>query len=453
MADLNPKMRAAAVTLVMPFLGTLAHAQGTTSLNTFGMPGLIDIPTAQSLEDADLATSLAISEGQSRSTLTFQITPRLTGSFRYSRIDGFRGTDLDLYDRSFDLHYRLIDEGAFRPALAIGLRDLVGTGVYSSEYLVASKNLPQGVLVTAGIGWGAMGSYNGFDNPLAFLGERFESRSTFEGEGGEPNIDNWFHGPAALFAGVRWQASDRLTFSAEYSSDDQSRQQGGGDAGLASPFNFGVQYRMGEGTMLGAQVLQGESVGVSAHFVINPRKPNYGGDVSAAAMPVLVRGDTAATWAGAINQDTLPDHARTDALRRLLENEGITLNAIALRETSVRVNIHNTRYDAPAQAIGRTARALAFTMPAQVETFEIVLVEKGVPLSQVTLSRSALERLDYAPDAVEQGLAVTRFDAASRDGDMTQLPFERFSWSVGPYIGFSFFDPDNPLRADLSRTF
>lgn len=425
------------------------HLQGTTSLNTFGMPGLIDMPTAESMVDADLATTVAVTEDQNRFTLSFQILPRLTGAFRYSRIANFRGTGEGLFDRSFDLHYRFLDEGRIRPALAVGLRDFAGTGVFSSEYVVASKTLAPGVLVSGGIGWGAMGTYDSFDNPLGALSGAFDRRPGFDGQGGEPNVDNWFRGPASVFAGLRWQMNDRLTLSAEYSSDDQSRRQTGAGATLASPFNLGLQYRMGPGTILKAHLLHGEAVGLSAHVILNPRKPPYGGDISPAPMPVLVRGDTAATWAGAIVQDGIPDDRRTEVLRSLLKNEGITLIAIAVQGNMVRVRIRNAGFDTPTQAIGRTARVLAVAMPARIETFEIETMRRDLPISRVSLQRSMLERLDIAPDPIAPSLAATTISAGRDDLEMQYLPQDRLTWSIGPYLGISLFDPDSPLRADL----
>jgi len=83
-----------------------------------------------------------------------------------------------LWDRSFDLRYRLVDEGKYRPALAVGLQDFIGTGVYSGEYLVASKTLTPALTVTGGIGWGRYGSHNGFANPLGGLSSGFNTRTT-----------------------------------------------------------------------------------------------------------------------------------------------------------------------------------------------------------------------------------------------------------------------------------
>ena len=133
--------------------GHIVVAEPQITYNSFGMPGLIDMPSAQSAPDAELIFSVSQSGKSLRNTLTFQISPRLTGAFRYSAIG--RPTDT-LYDRSFDLRYRLLDETERRPSVAVGLQDFIGTGVYSGEYVAASKNLGP-IVATAGIGWGRLG--------------------------------------------------------------------------------------------------------------------------------------------------------------------------------------------------------------------------------------------------------------------------------------------------------
>ena len=128
----------------------ISFAEPRVTYNSYGMPGLVDMPSAQSAPDAELSFSVSQSGESLRNTLTFQIAPRLTGAFRYSSIERPQGT---LYDRSFDLRYRLLDETHLRPAVAAGLQDFIGTGVYSGEYVAASKTFGP-VVATAGIGWG-----------------------------------------------------------------------------------------------------------------------------------------------------------------------------------------------------------------------------------------------------------------------------------------------------------
>lgn len=218
----------------------------------FGTPSLIDMPTAESAPDAELAATVSHFEGTTRTTLSFQITPRLSGSFRYTAIDGLlvpsynvdsnynplvplpAGVNPDTYyDRSFDLRYRVLDEGRYRPAVAIGLQDFIGTGLYSGEYVVATKSLTPRLKVTAGLGWGRLGSYGA----IGTLGNRPQN---VIGEGGVPTFDRWFRGDVAPFGGIAWAATDRLTLKAEYSSDAYTEEVRSGVLSRDSSWNFGV---------------------------------------------------------------------------------------------------------------------------------------------------------------------------------------------------------------------
>ena len=58
----------------------------------------------------------------------------------YSLTPEFSG-DQTYKDKSFDAKFLLHKETILLPAIAVGFRDLAGTGVFSSEYLVASRKL------------------------------------------------------------------------------------------------------------------------------------------------------------------------------------------------------------------------------------------------------------------------------------------------------------------------
>ena len=68
-------------------------------------------------------------------------------------------------DKSFDVKIGLMAEKNLLPAVAIGIRDVAGTGIFASEYIVASKNF-RNIDFTFGIGWGAL-SGNQISNPLS----------------------------------------------------------------------------------------------------------------------------------------------------------------------------------------------------------------------------------------------------------------------------------------------
>jgi hypothetical protein len=182
-------------------LATAALSQATYWPNTsfYGTPGLIDMPTAESHPDAELNVSSSLFAEIQKSALTFQLTPRLTGTFRYTIADNwgtFSDPGADRYaDRSFDLQYRFVEEGPVMPAMAIGLRDFMGTAILGAEYLVATKSVTPNIKVTGGLGWGRLSNSNNV-------------RSSSVSQGGSPNFDQWFRGRSVILA--VWSGSRRL---------------------------------------------------------------------------------------------------------------------------------------------------------------------------------------------------------------------------------------------------
>jgi hypothetical protein len=68
-------------------IASVACAEGTpVGYSIFGTPGLIEMPIATPAPDAEIAMSLGGFEDQQRASFTFQITPPLSGTFRYARL-------------------------------------------------------------------------------------------------------------------------------------------------------------------------------------------------------------------------------------------------------------------------------------------------------------------------------------------------------------------------------
>ena len=140
----------AAVALV---ISGQAMGQTAPSFNLYGTTGLIDMPSAESQPDAQVSGTLSHFGTANKVTLGFQLTNRLSGSFRFADLDGWTingGSE----DRSFDLQFRVLDESDMLPAVAIGLQDFTGNGAFGAEYIVATKSVHPNVKLTAGLGWG-----------------------------------------------------------------------------------------------------------------------------------------------------------------------------------------------------------------------------------------------------------------------------------------------------------
>jgi len=427
----------------------------TTKTDIYGTPGgLIDMPTAEVAPVGQLSTTISVygtgNNQTTRTTLSFQVTKRLSTSFRYSGIGGLVprvGSPgfTTLFDRSFDLKFRLIDEGKIRPAVAIGLRDFAGTGIYGGEYIVATKSLGDRVRVTGGIGWGRLGSYGSFGNtgtrPMSLLGQ-----------GGIPTYDRWFRGDVAAFGGIELQATDKLSFSAEYSSDGYDREVADGALRRKSPFNFSATYKASDAVSLSAYSLYGSEIGASVTLAINARKPAVDGGIEGAPLPIAVRAPGAAADLGWAVDETRKSGVQNN-VAALLKNEGIILHGMDLTPTMVHVQIRNVRYDMRSQAIGRTARALTRVLPASVEKIVVTLIVEGMPASSVSFSRSDLERLEHAPATqILQTASIKDGLSYGRNVPLVDDAFPRFEYSVGPFLRFSVFDPNNPVRANVGVT-
>jgi hypothetical protein len=443
--------------LVLSTLSLSAQSNNTDggySYGLYGTPGLIDMPTAQSADDAEIAATISHFAGTTRTTLSFQISPRLSGSFRYSRIEKFLSDKASLYDRSFDLRYRMIDEGAYRPAIAIGLQDIIGTGIYSGEYIVATKQIMPTFEVTAGLGWGRLGSSDGFSNPLGFIDERFESRpGGFTGTGGQIESARWFRGDAALFGGIKWQATDELRLMAEYSSDAYLRERTPRRDLFErdSPLNFGLSYALANGTALQAHYLYGSEIGVGLTFALNPRHPAVYGSTAQRPTPVEPQDPEDIASLEWTRQSGAPEILRSN-LQQSLQAEGITLEAATFAPTSATVLVRNDTYSAGSEVIGRTARIMARLLPASVQDFTIVPVEAGIKAAAIRIARTDLEELEFAKDNVSHSFARAQLDAGGPSGtDATDIDdlYPSFQWRLGPYLSASYFDPDSPVRADI----
>ncbi|MEO1139465.1 MAG: YjbH domain-containing protein [Pseudomonadota bacterium] len=425
---------------------TVADPLVTRTTNNYGTPGgLIDMPTAESAPDGELQATVSYFDGFTRTTLSFQITERLSGSFRYSGTRNLSPDFSTFYDRSFDLRFRLIDEGDIRPAVAVGLRDFVGTGVLSGEYVVATKSIGDRLRVTGGVGWGRLGSYASDGS----TGTRPQFSFANGGTGGDFNVDEWFRGDLAVFGGASFQVNEKLSLSAEYSSDNYDFEQNAGIIRRPSPWNFALDYQVNKDIRLRAFALHGEEFGAAVTIAMNPKRPPVRGGLEDAPLPVAVR---PAGSAEDLGWTTQPERtaAITASLNRSLEQSEIDLEGIRLDGRSAHVVIRNDRYDAPSQALGRTLRSMSRELPASVETLHVTLVNNGIPISTMTFSRSDLEQLENAP--ARSALAAATFTDTLRFGeypDVLPRTYPRFTWSIGPYLRTSLFDPENPFRANL----
>lgn len=431
-----------------------------TTLNNYGGSGLLDMPSANQLPDGEFTLSVASHGPVLHTALTFQILPRVQGSFRYSgiaglQLDGF-SPDATYYDRSFDLRFKLLEEGRYLPDLTVGLQDFVGTGLYGAEYIVATKSLHPRLRVTAGLGWGRLGSQGAIASPL---GPRPGGAG---GTGGVPTFERWFRGPMAPFGGIEWQATDKIGFKLEYSSDAYTIERSALAAApvdYQSPFNIGVEYQVARDFRLGLSWMHGSTLGLSLKMTNNPARPAIRGIEGAAPQPIPVRSNPRTNpqdWSTDWAESQPVRESLRDSLTDSLKSQGLVLESLVLRGDRAELRFRNPGIDAGAQAIGRAARAMAAGLPTSVEHFDIIPMVRGIPASMVRMRRSDLEGLEFAPrNAQELRARSTLADAPSLPADAMRGKglYPDVTWALGPYATFELFDPRAPIRPEIGLRF
>ena len=279
----------------------------------------------------------------------------------------------------------------------------MGTGVYSGEYLVATKTIARDFTVTGGLGWGRLASVGGVENPFCSISDGFCTRDDDFGRGGNVELDALFHGEKmGFFGGVEWRTPiDKLTLKAEVSSDAYTREQQGPEADFErkSPINVGAEYRLTAGHHAGRLLhvrldrglqRRGLRQPVSAADAAEPRhrpgsdQPAPGGRQLQHRLGERPRGAGEADRCDRRGAQRRRDHAPGDELHR------------RTRWTCASSTARSARMP---KAIGRTAAVLAAAMPYSVEQFSITPVQNGLPTTTVTVDRSDLEAQVNRPNA------------------------------------------------------
>ena len=246
----------------------------------WGNPGLIDMPTAQMAPDGTFSVGASYFKNTQHYNFNFQALPWLEASFRYSGIAHLDPSYPVYWDRSLAIKVRLVRESNLLPDISIGVNDVVGTGVYSSEYIAVTKSLGS-ITATAGLGWGRLSNNAVSKNPLAEIKNSFATRPTLT-NWGQSNLNIFFHGPSVgAFGGLTWNTPIRdLIVKTEYSSD-QYRLESSGTLGASNgfkpknQFNYGAEYKLTDSTSIGLSWLYGKTLALNLNLAANVSQNPY----------------------------------------------------------------------------------------------------------------------------------------------------------------------------------
>jgi hypothetical protein len=412
----------------------------------YGTTGLIDIPTARFEKDGLFSVGASTDERHKQFSITYQATPWLQGTFRYT---GF--SEFFYWDRSYEFKARLWEEELYLPQVAVGIRDIVGTGIFGSEYVVASKQFGR-TDVTFGVGWGRLAGDVGFPNPLTRIDDRFAIRSAETGLGGEVSFGNFFSGrDVGVFGGASHKfESVPVTAMLEYNPDQYDWDSRRGVDRPKSPWSAGVTWHALPGVDLRLSLQHGDEIGVGFRSYLDSKDE-----------PPRREPDRFISSYYLSQTDLPPQINKEKWYDRLLydvERSGLILveGTLSADGNNAQLVVGNASYALWSDALARHMALADLHLPATVKSIYFVVEEGGHRTATVVVPRPSTSYSDSPRVYLNQVRTLS--------GRTLETPQYRTGFVTGKINNalnirsrFQLFDPDDPARyqvfADLSSEY
>ncbi|MEL0027762.1 MAG: YjbH domain-containing protein [Perlucidibaca sp.] len=438
------------LTLTLSLLSALARAEGPpVSASDWGVTGLMQTPTARMSEVGEVSVGLNHVEPYTRLNVMLQPFDWLEAGFRYidvsNRLYGPVIAGNQSYkDKSIAAKLRLLKESRLLPQVAVGMRDIGGTGLFSGEYVVASKRVAN-LDFSLGLGWGYLGARGDFGNPFSLISGKFDQRpvpTSAVANAGGFNTTAYFRGRTALFGGVQYQTPlPPLLLKLEYEGNDYQSEPQSNNQKQDTPLNLGLVYRVSPSLDLHAGWERGNTAmfGVTLHTnlarsQVLPRP--------LAAAPVTLQEPPAA------GRET--DWAAT--AQALHDNAGLAVRRIRQREHELIVEAEPERYREPAESMDRAARILHNQAPADVDWFTVAAENRGMRTADWSVQREAFTRADTRVDGEPEDTTLFQTSAPAwvRADTLYTPPRQAFTGDAGLGYRQSLGGPDTFLLYQFS---
>ncbi|HET7315085.1 YjbH domain-containing protein [Salinisphaera sp.] len=422
----------------------------------YGGTGLLETPTARNAEEGTFYFTFSHIDPYTNYSFSFQPFTWLQAGFRYTSIDGHpynsETPGRDYLDKGVDLKITPIQEGRYMPELAIGFRDLGGTGLFSSEYLVANKRW-YNFDFSLGLAWGYLGGRGDFDNPLGLISSHFDERVGFSGgldDTGSFSAKSWFTGRPSLFGGIQYTTPWRpLSFQVEYDGNDYKNQPLGDSFEQDLPVNFGARLRLNDNLTFSAAYERGNTVMLGATIGVNLAHLTQPKSDPAPVLPKKTRDNEPKSW--------------SHVAKRLKENAGILVTRISRQDDTLVVDGVPVTYRYLGQSELRGNRILHNAASGDITSFEYRWQGGGFFLRDDKLPREPLPRnpllvspaspfadLDYRQGVIASN--VNRAEAKAEPGKtLYDKSVRGFSYNLGPGLNYNYGGPDGLLYQVLAQ--
>ncbi len=405
-----------------------------SSASNYGNTGLLEIPNARFMDPASLRINYSNSYPMEYTSLTATPFSWFEATYRYAEFKdkkygpSFYSGNQSLKDKGFDIKIGLFEETYYLPSIAIGLRDIAGTGLLSSEYLVFSKKI-KNFDITSGFGWGQLGSANNVNNPLNNFHDSFKRRDDQSDLGGDFSFKNWLSGDTAILGGVEYSLNKYgLSFKLEYDTsrpDENERAP----SKPSSNFNFGINFFPTSWLTLGASIERGNEFRFS--FALTG---NFYEDTIPKPKPKNV------IKLNEIQQKTALENKEVfyRSLNRSLREESIFLQAADYSNEKLEIAVASNRYFTVTRPVGRSIRIASALAANSVKEISVRPMNGDIETVRITVDRQEFDQADKNLGSSQELVNTAIIDSISHDplylsGEFKpKVRFPEFRWNMSP---------------------
>jgi len=435
---------------------------------SLGGIGLINTPTARFSDDGEFTIGISGDEPLYRMFGKVQLFPWLEAVLKYTK--GYHQPYLQFYstsehwsDKSMDMKLRLLEEGKplfdwlpekIIPGLAIGLLDFGGTGAFSGEFIVASKQF-ENIDLSLGMGWGALAGVDHINNPLGWFNDILTDinigGSGNVQHGGGISLGRLFSGErVSIFGGIEYFTPvPNLSVKLEYDTRvypegfhvdyfDQNSPIFKIDSRISAALNYRLQPTQRDNIDLSLGYVHGNTLYFSAAVHSNL---NFSGTPN-----IYMKAEE-------LNQPYLEPYSRltpdwqkylTDTIMWQMGNVGFVTHKVIFNGNELQAEISQSRFRKTIRAIDLAGRILANNSPTNIDKITIINTDMGIETLRATIPRKVLV------DAVKNGAldeALVEFttnntldlDAAVTENDYL---YPHYYWSIRPNLAGTLQHPE-----------
>lgn len=410
----------------------------SVSQTDFGGVGLLQTPTARMADTGEFSASYRDNDPYRRYAISLQMLDWLETTVRYTDIrtrlysnhSDFSG-DQTYKDKAFDLKARLWQESFWVPQISLGMRDIAGTGLFDSEYLVANKKAGP-FDFSLGLGWGNMAEGGNISNPFCSYKESFCQRAR-NTETGQFEVKNFFHGPAGLFGGVEYQTPwNPLRLKLEYDANDYTNEAGS-RIKQDSNFNYGLVYRATDWLDTSLSYERGNTFmwGFTLRTNFNKLYSNFIDDPRPVYAPHPAASNKDVDW----NQ----------ASKELEQYSGYRPVAVYEEHKQITIVADQTKYRDEKESNQRAAAVLANHLPQTIEQVNITTTNKNQPIKQTQIDTAATHsQLNGVPfGEPEPEIYKSAPIKSAQSAPVWKQNPERLNLSAEPTLAQSFGGPES----------